>query len=265
MKRRPRPRARGPRLHAAEPEMIEVWRSARRAATRAEARRAATRRPATASGRRRRAATSPAAAAADNWRPGPRRAASGRAARGRAGSAGKPRGTRPSPSRAQGASARAPGRSRQPVRRTRSPEEGNGEEPPRMSEPEAQRIDKWLWHARFARTRGAAQELARSGHVRVNRDKVREASRLVRPGDVLTLGLAARRSGHPNCRHRRAPRQFRGGAAASTRSEFRAKAAPDAGRENDILMAAARRGVVDLAGFGQSRYAAAVEPIRSVE
>ena len=58
-----------------------------------------------------------------------------------------------------------------------------------MSEPEAQRIDKWLWHARFARTRGAAQELARSGHVRVNRDKIREASRLVRPGDVLTLSL----------------------------------------------------------------------------
>jgi ribosome-associated heat shock protein Hsp15 len=58
-----------------------------------------------------------------------------------------------------------------------------------MTEPEAQRIDKWLWHARFARTRGAAQQLARSGHVRVNRDKVREPSRLVRPGDVLTLGL----------------------------------------------------------------------------
>lgn len=58
-----------------------------------------------------------------------------------------------------------------------------------MNELAAQRIDKWLWHARFARTRSAAQQLARSGHVRVNRDKVREASRLVRPGDVLTLGL----------------------------------------------------------------------------
>jgi ribosome-associated heat shock protein Hsp15 len=58
-----------------------------------------------------------------------------------------------------------------------------------MSDLEAQRIDKWLWHARFARTRSAAQDLARSGHVRVNRDKVREASRLVRPGDVLTLSL----------------------------------------------------------------------------
>ncbi|MGH6924448.1 MAG: RNA-binding S4 domain-containing protein [Propylenella sp.] len=58
-----------------------------------------------------------------------------------------------------------------------------------MNGPDAQRIDKWLWHARFARTRGAAQQLSRSGHVRLNRDKVRDASRLVRPGDVLTLGL----------------------------------------------------------------------------
>jgi ribosome-associated heat shock protein Hsp15 len=59
-----------------------------------------------------------------------------------------------------------------------------------MTEPERQRIDKWLWHARFARTRGAAQELARSGHVRVNRDKVHDASRPVRAGDVLTLNLS---------------------------------------------------------------------------
>ena len=58
-----------------------------------------------------------------------------------------------------------------------------------MNAPEAQRIDKWLWHARFARTRGAAQRLAMSGHVRVNRDKVVSASRLVREGDVLTLAL----------------------------------------------------------------------------
>ena len=58
-----------------------------------------------------------------------------------------------------------------------------------MSGPEAQRIDKWLWHARFAKTRGAAQRLALSGHVRVNRDKVSSASRLVREGDVLTLAL----------------------------------------------------------------------------
>jgi ribosome-associated heat shock protein Hsp15 len=58
-----------------------------------------------------------------------------------------------------------------------------------MSAPEAQRLDKWLWHARFAKTRGAAQRLALSGHVRVNREKVSSASRLVREGDVLTLAL----------------------------------------------------------------------------
>lgn len=58
-----------------------------------------------------------------------------------------------------------------------------------MSEPGAQRIDKWLWFARFARTRGSAQKLAVSGHVRVNREKVSSASRLVRVGDVLTLAL----------------------------------------------------------------------------
>jgi ribosomal protein S4 len=60
-----------------------------------------------------------------------------------------------------------------------------------MSEAETQRIDKWLWHARFARTRGAAQRLALSGHVRLNRDKVTVASRTVRAGDVLTLASAA--------------------------------------------------------------------------
>jgi len=53
--------------------------------------------------------------------------------------------------------------------------------------PEAQRIDKWLWHARFARTRTAAQRLVVSGKVRVNRQRVASASRSVKPGDVLTL------------------------------------------------------------------------------
>ena len=81
-----------------------------------------------------------------------------------------------------------------------------------MTALEAQRIDKWLWHARFARTRAAAQKLALSGRVRVNREKVAAASRLVRPGDVLTLavsggvrvirvvGLAERRGGSEEAR-----------------------------------------------------------------
>jgi ribosome-associated heat shock protein Hsp15 len=58
-----------------------------------------------------------------------------------------------------------------------------------MSQADAQRVDKWLWHARFARTRGAAQELVLAGHVRVNREKAKSASKLVRVGDVLTLAL----------------------------------------------------------------------------
>jgi ribosome-associated heat shock protein Hsp15 len=52
-----------------------------------------------------------------------------------------------------------------------------------------QRIDKWLWHARVVRTRSAAAALVDSGFVRVNSERVGQASRLVRPGDVLTIAL----------------------------------------------------------------------------
>jgi ribosomal protein S4 len=51
---------------------------------------------------------------------------------------------------------------------------------------EGQRIDRWLWHARLARTRGAAAALVDSGYVRVNGQRVRAASRAVRIGDVIT-------------------------------------------------------------------------------
>jgi len=52
-----------------------------------------------------------------------------------------------------------------------------------------QRIDKWLWHARVVRTRSAAAALAASGHVRVNGQRIDGASRPVRLGDVVTVGL----------------------------------------------------------------------------
>ncbi len=55
-----------------------------------------------------------------------------------------------------------------------------------------QRIDKWLWHARLARSRTAAQAIAVSGRVRINRQKSVTAAHPLRAGDVLTISLAGR-------------------------------------------------------------------------
>jgi ribosome-associated heat shock protein Hsp15 len=52
-----------------------------------------------------------------------------------------------------------------------------------------QRIDKWLWHARVVRTRSAAAALVGEGLVRVNGVRCDAASRVVRPGDVVTVAL----------------------------------------------------------------------------
>ena len=54
---------------------------------------------------------------------------------------------------------------------------------------ERQRIDKWLWHARMARTRTAAADLVSSGHVRINGQRIVQPSKSVRSGDVLTIAL----------------------------------------------------------------------------
>jgi ribosome-associated heat shock protein Hsp15 len=59
--------------------------------------------------------------------------------------------------------------------------------PPR--EPERQRIDKWLWHARMVRTRSAAAALAAAGLVRLNGRRIAAGSQPVRIGDVVTLAL----------------------------------------------------------------------------
>ncbi len=57
-----------------------------------------------------------------------------------------------------------------------------------MAEPAAKlRVDKWLWHARFFKSRGLAGEVAASGRLRVNGTHVEKASHGVRPGDVLTF------------------------------------------------------------------------------
>ena len=55
-----------------------------------------------------------------------------------------------------------------------------------------QRIDKWLWHARVVRTRGAAAALVGAGLVRINGSHASASSRPVRPGDVVTVALDRR-------------------------------------------------------------------------
>ena len=55
-----------------------------------------------------------------------------------------------------------------------------------------QRVDKWLFFARVAKSRSIAQRLVTDGRVRLNRDKVEAASATVRAEDVLTVALDRR-------------------------------------------------------------------------
>lgn len=52
-----------------------------------------------------------------------------------------------------------------------------------------QRLDKWLWFARFARTRPAAVRLVEDGHVRIESRRVENPAQGLKLGDVLTLAL----------------------------------------------------------------------------
>jgi len=57
---------------------------------------------------------------------------------------------------------------------------------------ESLRIDKWLWHARFCKTRVVAQEKAAQGYIRINGHRVEKASAAVRVGDIMTLPAGGR-------------------------------------------------------------------------
>ena len=52
------------------------------------------------------------------------------------------------------------------------------------------RIDKWLWYARFFKTRGLASKVVTGGHVRVNSDRIGKSSHTVGPDDTLTFPQA---------------------------------------------------------------------------
>ena len=57
-----------------------------------------------------------------------------------------------------------------------------------MSEqPDSIRLDKWLWHARFYKSRGLAAALVKSGRCRVDGTLVSKPSRTVSAGNVLTF------------------------------------------------------------------------------
>jgi ribosome-associated heat shock protein Hsp15 len=55
-----------------------------------------------------------------------------------------------------------------------------------------QRIDKWLWFARIAKTRTLAAALVVAGKVRLNRTRVEKPSHVVRPADTLTITVNRR-------------------------------------------------------------------------
>ena len=74
------------------------------------------------------------------------------------------------------------------------------------------RIDKWLWHARFYRTRARARKAAASGLLRLNGARLEKPGAAIHPGDIVTVpcgreivavrveALAERRHGAPEAR-----------------------------------------------------------------
>ena len=58
-----------------------------------------------------------------------------------------------------------------------------------MSRP-TDRLDRWLWHARFFKTRSLAARIVSGGGVRVNGVRTAKPAAAVGPGDVLTFAQA---------------------------------------------------------------------------
>ena len=54
------------------------------------------------------------------------------------------------------------------------------------------RLDKWLWQARFFKTRSLAAKVVSGGHVRVNATRAAKPAHAVGPGDTLTFPQARR-------------------------------------------------------------------------
>ncbi|MBE9554983.1 MAG: RNA-binding S4 domain-containing protein [Proteobacteria bacterium] len=52
---------------------------------------------------------------------------------------------------------------------------------------ESLRVDKWLWHARFFKSRSQATAMVSAGRLRVNETLTSKPHYQARPGDVLTF------------------------------------------------------------------------------
>jgi len=75
------------------------------------------------------------------------------------------------------------------------------------------RLDKWLWFARLAKSRSAAQDLCESRRLRIDGRVIERASALVRAGSVVSFprgdeviiirveGIADRRGPYEEARH----------------------------------------------------------------
>jgi ribosome-associated heat shock protein Hsp15 len=57
---------------------------------------------------------------------------------------------------------------------------------------ETQRLDKWLWQARFYKSRGLAQRMCAAGKIRINSQRIRKAHYALKAGDILTIPQGSR-------------------------------------------------------------------------
>lgn len=62
--------------------------------------------------------------------------------------------------------------------------------------PASQRVDQWLWHARFFKTRSLAAKITADGQLRLSRNgetsRVGKSSQSVMAGDILTFTKSGR-------------------------------------------------------------------------
>jgi ribosome-associated heat shock protein Hsp15 len=61
---------------------------------------------------------------------------------------------------------------------------------PDAAPPTAVRLDRWLWAARFFKTRGLAQEAIEGGHIRMNGERVK-AARSLKVGERLEIRIGS--------------------------------------------------------------------------